>query len=222
MRSPVNATRYLFSPFQMFLVDEYSSDEDTRATINAAVLKLAEIATRYDQDGVDLAFIYDEKASFPGLATTRSVKTALETVSSSDDMEPVLSRRLDVILAEYVSRFREDQFTKPLNLIVVTTGEFSEIDDFEDKVMEWAQELDRIYAPKSQLGLQFVLVNSEPENARRFHDLDSKLHEMYHVRDMVDATLYDPSAPDDKTILEKIMCGGMLKMYDKIMEDPEN
>jgi hypothetical protein len=41
-------------------------------------------------------------------------------------------------------------------------------------------------------------------------------------RDMVDATLYDPNAPEDKTILEKIMCGGMIKMYDKIMEDTKS
>ena len=37
-------------------------------------------------------------------------------------------------------------------------------------------------------------------------------------RDMVDATCYDPDEPEDPRLLEKIMCGGMIKAFDRMQE----
>jgi hypothetical protein len=39
-----------------------------------------------------------------------------------------------------------------------------------------------MYAPKSQLGLQFVLVGCKEGNVRRFWNLDEKMWKLYGVR----------------------------------------
>lgn len=36
---------------------------------------------------------------------------------------------------------------------------------------------------------------------------------------MVDATCYDPDAPVDSKLLEKIMCGGMIRTFDRLDEN---
>lgn len=41
---------------------------------------------------------------------------------------------------------------------------------------------------------------------------------MTRDRDMVDATPYDPDDPEDPQLLEKIMCGGMIKTFDRMQE----
>lgn len=203
----------------MFLVDDYISEtpwEKLRLTVS----KLADIATEWDQDGVDLAFI-NNKRYFSCLGATKDVMRAMDQVGPSQNCECSLSRRLDEILSDYVALFRKDQFTKPLNMIIVTSGGFAEHDEFEVKVMEWAKELDMMFAPKSQLGLQFVLVGCSEGNVRRFGKLDEELYREYSVRDMVDATCYDPDVPADEQqpkIFEKIMCGGMIKTFDRMME----
>jgi hypothetical protein len=39
------------------------------------------------------------------------------------------------------------------------------------------------------------------------------------IRDMVDATCFDPDAEEQQPkIFEKIMCGGMIKTFDRMME----
>lgn len=36
---------------------------------------------------------------------------------------------------------------------------------------------------------------------------------------MVDATCFNPNAPEDPKLLEKIMCGGMIRTFDRLDED---
>ncbi|KAF8537932.1 hypothetical protein BDD12DRAFT_743447 [Trichophaea hybrida] len=202
----------------MFLIDDYvDNSEAPWSKIRKSVANLAAIATIWDQDGVDLAFI-NSRQFFSCLGTTADVLSALDCVGSSDELQCTLKRKLDEMLSDYVNRYKDDHFTKPLNLIVITSGDFLQHDEFEETVMQWAKELDTMYAPKSQLGLQFVLVGCKEVNIRRFWNLDERMWKLYGVRDMVDATCYDPDKPEDPKILEKIMCGGMIKTFDRLDE----
>jgi serine/threonine protein kinase len=164
----------------MFLVDDYIT-ETPWEKLQRTISKLADIATEWDQDGVDLAFINNRKY-FSCLGATKDVMAAMNYVGPSSDCECILSRRLDEILSEYVALFRKDRFTKPLNLIVVTSGAFLQQDEFEIKIMEWARELDLLFAPKSQMGLQFVLVGCRKDNVKRFQRLDEELYRDFGVR----------------------------------------
>lgn len=185
----------------MFLVDDYVADSPTRwAQLRASIRPLAAIATEWDQDGVDLAFVH-RTAYYPCLATSGRVLAAFDAAGPAPAPASSLQLRLDDLLHDYVSRFRDDQFLKPLNLIVLTHrgdagddgesggGDASE-DRFEETVMMWARELDIMRAPRSQLGLQFVLVGSGSgranananANVRRFTTLDEEMWKQYGVR----------------------------------------
>lgn len=210
----------------MFLIDDYVNDSETPwLKLESTLEKLASIATVYDQDGVDLAFI-NSPNYYSCLNTAGDVMKAFRRTGPAHECTYTLKRRLEETLSAYVQRFKDDKFTKPLNLIIITSGDFVAHDQFEETVMDWAKELDRLLAPKSQLGLQFVLVGCKADNVKRFKLLDDKMFEDYgvryvgldsggmgyadSVRDMVDATCYDPDGPENANLLENIMCGGMI------------
>ena len=186
----------------MFLVDDYVADSPARwAQLRASIHPLAKIATEWDQDGIDLAFVH-RRAYHPCLATPARVLAAFDAVGPARAPTSSLQRRLDELLRDYVSRFCEDQFLKPLNLIVLThRGDGDDgkeraaaaQDHFEETVMNWASVLDQMLAPRSQLGLQFVLVgdcgggqaNANADagaDVRRFADLDGEMWKRYGVR----------------------------------------
>jgi len=164
----------------MFLIDDNVSETPWNK-IRTTLQKLSDIATKWDQDGVDLAFI-NSSAYFSCLSTTADALAALDKVGPSRSSSATLSHRLDVLLSKYVALYTRDEFTKPLNLIIITSGDFVPYDEFEVRVMKWAKELDTMYAPKSQLGLQFVLVGCKGENRKRFEDLDDEMYKVYGVR----------------------------------------
>jgi hypothetical protein len=60
---------------------------------------------------------------------------------------------------------------------VLTSGDPGYWDDFDDKVLEYAQEFDVMSAPKFQLGIQFALIQTEPEDQERFRRLDDQTFE---------------------------------------------
>jgi hypothetical protein len=163
------------------LIDDCTGDDASWQLIRKTLSTLSDIATSYDQDGIDLAFI-NSKQYFACLGTPFDVVRGFDSVAPIKVPKCTLKLRIDVMLADYVARFREDRFTKPLNLIVITPGEFSERDEFEETVMKWAKELDMMGAPESQVGLQFVLVGCRKDNVLRFHRLDAKMHEKRRVR----------------------------------------
>jgi len=224
----------------MFLIDDFVS-ETPWARIRTTLEKLANIATKWDQDGVDIAFI--NSSSYAScLSTTADVLAALDKTGHTATSTSTLSYRFGILLSSYVNLYKRDEFTKPLNMIIITSGDFLAHDEFEKEVMTWAKQLDEMYAPKSQLSLQFVLVGCRGENRKRFEDLDDELYKVYGVRcvssppnllrgdearpsdgcnrrDMVDATCYDPDEPDNQEVFEKIMCGGMIATYNRLQDE---
>jgi hypothetical protein len=164
----------------MFLIDDFVS-ETPWARIRTTLQKLADIATTWDQDGVDIAFI--NSSSYAScLSTTADVLAALDKAGHTAASTSTLSYRLGILLSSYVNLYKRDEFTKPLNMIIITSGDFLAHDEFEKEVMTWAKQLDEMYAPKSQLSLQFVLVGCRGENRKRFEDLDDELYKVYGVR----------------------------------------
>lgn len=164
----------------MFLIDDFVS-ETPWTRIRTTLQKLSSIATQWDQDGVDIAFI--NSSSYAScLSTPSDVLSALDKTGYTATSTSTLSFRLDMLLSSYINLYKRDEFTKPLNMIIITSGDFLAHDEFEKVVMTWAKQLDEIYAPKSQLSLQFVLVGCKGENRRRFEDLDDELYKEYGVR----------------------------------------
>jgi len=142
--------------------------------------RFANLATQYDTDGIDLAFIHS-KSKHKGITSERlgwlMAMIEAETVPNERSGR-TMSMSLDEHLSEYTRKCKERMdrslSQKYLNLIVLTSGDPGYLDDFEDKVLNYARKLDDMIAPTSQLGIQFALIQSSLEDQERFKRLDDQ------------------------------------------------
>jgi len=213
----------------VFLIDDSPSETPSEKQLWTKVRQsldiFSKLATRHDPDGVDLAFVYAESMGAQCLGTDEAVMSIFDERSKmfeSPSSEPhPLVNRLKAIIEAYVKRYESDPYgVAPLNLIVITRGKLGQptFDWLEDLIMESAKILDEddVPVPEYQLGIQFVVVGGSKEAKRNFSHIDTNAPEERHVRDIVDYTPFDPDAPrEDGKILCKIMCGGIVKAWDK-------
>ena len=122
-------------------------------------------------------------------------KVNLEMNTGGTYFEPVLSP----ILSSYTLKYKEyfnarnaDELVdppKPMNIIVLTDGGANDPKQTQDLLVRVARELDAMWAPSYQLGIQFVQVGDDPRATKYLKILDDQLKKMYDVRD-VRLTLY--------------------------------
>lgn len=144
-----------------------------------ALCRFLELATVYDGDGVDLYFMRSSER----VSNARTVK---EVFSTFRRIEPrgstSITLSLDRILMDYLHRFTADRSIKRLNLIVITDGDITALENPADPIISCARSLDSIPAPACQVGVQFVLIGSDGEAQRVFGDIDDELWRRNNVR----------------------------------------
>lgn len=113
----------------------------------------------------------------------------------------------------------EDEFPRPLNIIVITDGIPS--DDPESVIIHAARKLDALDAPPWQVGIQFFQVGEEQGAADALRDLDDGLVERGGgIRDMVDTVPWSGGrgARDRELSAErilKVVLGGVNRRLDR-------
>lgn len=191
----------------VFIIDDSASMEaytrwsDTRSALET----IANIATKYDSDGIDIHFLNSTTHD------ARNVKSAVEVRRLFDQVHPSgitpIAACLDRILRDHLDQyaaarpvlssppmspmspgFSTAQYPKPLNIIVLTDGEPT--DDPESVIVDAARRLDTLNAPLHQVGIQFFQIGDEEGAREALEDLDDALAEIYGIRDMVDYTPY--------------------------------
>jgi len=174
----------------MFLVDDSYHIGNRWAAIKRSLAQFALLATQYDVDGIDLAFIQSE-VKYTGVTSAQLQELmakiyAMSLVNEESDSSNTLSISLDCHLSEYTRKYKERMDRglrqKYLNLIVLTSGDLGYFDDFEDIVIDYARKFDNMNAPKFQLGIQFALIQCRPEDQERFKRLDDQEHVRYAAR----------------------------------------
>lgn len=170
--------------FQTFLIDNACQMRDTWEKARAALELFAKTAIKYDKDGVDLLLMYNDKGGDNlGLSSVEDLLKYFD--NAFGDLEEDYSSfgsRLDEILSDHLAKFKNDRKTKPLNLIVITNGDLSEGDPVEENITYWAKELDQNSAKRMQVGIQFVLIDCEPDSWERFKRLDDEICKEVNVR----------------------------------------
>ena len=160
-----------------FLVDDSDSmGSGTRWTTTKKVLaKIAEIAVKYDGDGVDIRFFnsHFQKEERTNLKTTKEVMDLFKTVELQG---PTMTEALlDEELGNYMERYKEDREIKGLNLIVLTDGEPDDDQEVDRVVINYANELKAKRAPKLQVGIQFVQIGGDEKATKFLKWLDDDL-----------------------------------------------
>jgi hypothetical protein len=164
---------------QMFVVDCRrgfgSPYNNVLKNLGTSLERFVNAVIEYDDDGLDLAFTHQPTPE----RKLRDVKTVMEIFHANCDGCPenlyCLSDWLDALLADYCRVYdaavRREERQKPLNMIVLTTGVPS-FDPFDTTVIEYARTFDDRFWPKQQVGIQFVLIDHDPERVEVFRDLD--------------------------------------------------
>lgn len=156
----------------MFLIDDSKSMSVHWDSVAIALCRFLELATLYDSDGVDLHFMNSEER----IKNARTVKAVFSIFRRiRPDGDAYISLKLDKLLSNYISRFKANQETKRLNLIVITDGNLTRIESPSDVIINCAKTLDSILAPRFQVGVQFVLIGSSETALGIFKDMDDNL-----------------------------------------------
>ncbi|WWD20267.1 hypothetical protein CI109_104743 [Kwoniella shandongensis] len=204
----------------VFLVDDSTSMAGDRWNqARTALMEVAEIASRYDENGVDVYFLNSKRVG-------KELKGAHDMEELFAGLEPrgatPTGIRLEAILREYMSRLERSQVAspgsssiervKPMNLIVVTDG--APTDDPESVLIACAKRLDRGEFPLSQVGIQFLQIGNDSEAREALQELDDGISEAHGVRDMVD-TLPFTGEEMSAGLIIKTLLGGINRRLDR-------
>ncbi|MCJ1383089.1 hypothetical protein MMC17_006202 [Xylographa soralifera] len=227
----------------IFVIDDTSSMDTAADSVAASKTKervttrwdvlvrgmqyIANIAASHDDDGVDVFFLCSSKLNKTNVKDGREIlerlnRVDLEANAGGTYFEPALSP----ILSSYSLRYRRYfearnagqlvEPPKPMNIIVLTDGGANDPNQTQKLLVRVARELDAMWAPSYQLGIQFVQVGDDPQATKYLKILDDQLEKMHDVRDMIDTTRFifteDGTALGDKLL--KILLGAMDKALD--------
>ncbi|GFF46726.1 hypothetical protein IFM51744_06391 [Aspergillus udagawae] len=222
----------------IFVVDDSSSMLGARwKEAEEALAAIAPICTRYDQDGIDIYFLnHRREATATSTGAYHNITTAADVQEIFNSVRPrgptPYGKRLLQILTAYLRRVEkmaaatdEDgnlrdpaRFVKPLNIIAITDGVFT--DDAESVIVDVAKRLDACRAVPWQVGIQFFQIGDD-EGARRYlEDLDDELGHMAqedNLRDIVDTVPWRGSRGQTLSAEGILKCtmGAVHKKYDK-------
>ncbi|KIL70355.1 hypothetical protein M378DRAFT_67282 [Amanita muscaria Koide BX008] len=199
----------------VFIVDDSSSMRGARwEEAKAALATLAELAGRYDTNGIDVHFLNHE-------AVGRNLKDSSDIIRLFQNVRPngatPIGNKLEELLIEYLSvieplhdRPAELKKVRPVNFLVITDG--YPTDDPESVIVQIARRLDAKYFPITQVGIQFVQIGNDRSATQYLQELDDGLSNKHKIRDIVDTTPYNGSL-DGRSIL-KILLGGINRRVD--------
>ncbi|KKK20378.1 hypothetical protein ARAM_003102 [Aspergillus rambellii] len=189
----------------IFLVDDSTSMAGSRwREAEDAIAAIAPICTQYDGDGIDIYFLNHKSPArgpagggYNHVCDARGVREIFQSVQPRG-ATPV-GRRLHQILGPYMrdlerlaARGEEAASVKPLNIIVITDGVFT--DDAESVVVQVARQLDLpgLQTVPWQVGIQFFQVGDDPAASLYLQTLDDELEKRTGndgLRDIVDTVL---------------------------------
>ncbi|MCJ1436336.1 hypothetical protein MMC27_005714 [Xylographa pallens] len=187
---------------------------------------IADVAAKHDNDGVDVFFLCSDlnktniKDGREILARLNRVN--LEANTGGTYFEPALSPILSSYCLKYRRYFEARnngelvEPPNPMNIIVVTDGGANDPNPTQNLLVRVARDLDTMWAPSYQLGIQFVQVGDDPRATKYLKLLDDQLEKLHDVRDMIDTTrfIFTEEGPALGDKLLKILLGAMDKALD--------
>jgi hypothetical protein len=172
---------------------------DQRVTTRWDVLVLAmqyvaDIAAKYDKDGIDVHFLCSD-LKMNNVTKGQQILDVLACVDlEANTGGTFFERALSPILQAYMAKYKQyhNSITsgtpghqpKPMNIIVITDGGADDGLQTERLIVRVAKELDEMYAPICQLGIQFVQVGDDAKATKYLKLLDDRLEKTFEIRDV--------------------------------------
>ncbi|KAI0797116.1 hypothetical protein C8Q75DRAFT_710806, partial [Abortiporus biennis] len=184
-----------------------------------ALAALADVAARYDTDGIDVCFLNNPRVG-ANMTNAQDVKRLFDSIQPHGPTP--LGEKLEELLLLYLSQIENAKnaphdskgspnVVKPVNYIVITDG--VPTDDPADVIVAIARRLDSNNFPLAQLGIQFVQIGNDKAATNYLHELDDELSRVHGIRDIVDTTPYSGQLNAERII--KILLGGINRRIDR-------
>lgn len=203
----------------VYVVDDSSSMswEELHARIvpwphaRDALFTFSSVCAAWDEDGQDVFFL-NRREPVLG-ATPQQIAEAFNLIQPSGGTN--MGRRLSTIAKAYFENYDAGEM-KPLNIIAITDGQFS---DDVVSVIKWiVDQLEKREALPNQIGIQFVQIGADPRATKCLQMLDDDLEDMGLARDIVDTVPWNPKKLEnglfDGKYLIKVVCGAINKKID--------
>ncbi|KAF3992134.1 hypothetical protein FT663_01269 [Candidozyma haemuli var. vulneris] len=176
-----------------------------------ALMTLSNICADWDEDGQDIWFL-NKRAPVLGVSPERIQE-------EFDGRTPCGGTNMGKTLLNLAQKYFEDYkqgSTKPVNILAITDGQFS--DDVASVVRWIVQQLETLNAPPNQMGIQFVQIGADPAAKKCLKMLDDDLEKKGLARDIVDTVPWDNKKVDGAKFsgkyLAKVVCGAINKRLD--------
>ena len=165
-----------------FLIDDSDSMDGRGWTTTKEVMaKIASIAVKYDRNGVDVRFFnaYLENEERLNLDSATKVMSLFENLYPEGSTPT--ADKLEEELNEYIHEYKHNRHIKGLNLIVITDGAPSPLQDVEGVIVKYARVLAQLDAPPLQVGIQFVQIGDEKGATDFLDSLDNDLQAKHNL-----------------------------------------
>ncbi|GEQ72645.1 hypothetical protein JCM33374_g6332 [Metschnikowia sp. JCM 33374] len=174
-----------------------------------ALVSFSSLCAEWDEDGQDLFFI-NRPQGYLG-CSPEEIAHAFDSTPPSGSTN--MGRKLQQIAYEYFKDFDPIR-TKPVNVIAITDGEFT--DDVETVIRWIVKNLEKHNALANSFGIQFVQIGADVKAKKHLEYLDDNLSDL--SRDIVDTVPWlahkvDGRGFDGKYLL-KAVCGAINKKLD--------
>jgi hypothetical protein len=156
---------------------------------------IGNIAAEYDPDGVDILFLISTHLNKTNIKSGQEVLNLLAQVDLEEGSGGTyFATVLAEILGPYVARY-QDYFeatkrrekadkVRPLNVILLTDGKADDAKSTKKTIIKIGKQLDKMNAPDTQIGLQFLQVGDDEDAAKWLKSLDNDLEAEHDVRDV--------------------------------------
>ncbi|KAG2143864.1 hypothetical protein BD769DRAFT_1347846, partial [Suillus cothurnatus] len=190
------------------------AEEQSWTLVREALAGIADLATRYGSQGIDLHFLHHENFH-QNIKTSQEVQNIFNQ-TAPNGLETPTAAKLEELINFYLPLV-ERKFSQhsPIDIIVITDGVATDQQALPEVIVSTAHRLERSQVPEEMFGIQFVQIGTDAEAASALRALDDQLAKQYKIRDIVDTTPYDPQQGAFNTdYMLKILLGGVNKVLD--------
>lgn len=219
----------------VFLIDDSGSmtgstsrttTESHWQTTRRVLSEIVPICAKYDTNGVDI-FFFNSPREAKNTTNPKAILKLFAKVSPSNGTP--FATRLKAITKPYIERCEAAAslpaadgtpgWPKPRNTIVFTDGEADDPEAVVDLIVNYASRLDKINAPKRQLGIQIFQVGNVEGISEHMKQLDNTIKESRGVRDIVDTVPADRLGVDglSRKMVLKVVLGGVVPEIDAMI-----
>jgi len=173
----------------VILVDDSASMEGALwADAREALAGIADLAAKYDSNGVDVYFLNDGRSA-TNLTNGSDVRRLFNSITPRG--QTPTGRALEKLFNKYIPNLETGGLThKPITIVVITDGEPT--DDCQKAIIDAAKRLDSSRVPEKKLSVQFVQIGDDEDATEGLRELDEGISGVHSVRDIVDVAPFHP------------------------------